>query len=297
MYDTTKPYTNEILELVKSTWKEEHIVHSSTDGIGTKGIYHWQKRTFRNAVLDALAMNLNDLVVMRVKPTELHDHIMIPNDDKQAIYGIIFSLAEECRKRGIEIDSGETSIHDNLSGLEISVTIDGLPNRSKPNKFDLNDFLIGIRSNGLHSNGFTKVRNVFGDEFRQEFVEPTAIYSDVLFDLIDKFDISGMVHITGGAYTKLIPLLDNLDAIIQKHRLNPQKIFYELQKRGVSDEEMYKTFNCGVGFILGVKEDDSRKIISELAQKGFDADVVGQIVQGRNRVKISSMFSDKIIEY
>jgi len=293
MYNPTKPYTESLLKLVKSTWPKGYAPCGSTDGIGTKGIYHWQRGTFVSATLDALAMNLNDLAVMRVKPTTLHDHILIPEEDEKAILEIMTTLASECKKRNIIINSGETAIHNDLSGLEISITITGEKGNVKPNRFYFGDYLVGIKSSGLHCNGFTKVREIFGNEFRQEFVEPTLIYSDAIFQLINKFDdIGGMVHVTGGAYTKLKKLLVNTDAVITKHSLKPHEIFYELYKRGILDKEMYRTFNCGIGFILGVSEKNVEEIISILKKKDLESCVIGKIVSGTRKVRIESMFGE-----
>lgn len=293
MYDTTKPYTGRILELIESCKRD---VPASTDGIGTKGIYHWQQRSFKNAVLDALAMNLNDMAVLRAKVIGLHNHIMIPEDDGEAVEEIIKTFVRECGKRGIFIDSGETAIHDNLKGLEISVTVTGEYLQRRENRFEEGDYLVGMRSNGLHSNGFTKVRELFGNEFRKEFTEPTIIYSDAVLDLNERHDIHGMVHITGGAYTKLSPLLNNTDAVINnEHELIPHEIFRELYERGVSDEEMYRTFNCGIGFIMSVSPEDAENIVSDLSSIGLMGAVVGEVVRGTGKVKIRSMFSGEEI--
>ncbi len=310
MYDPTKPYKRQILELIKQTWETPYVsvkkdVYSvlkrkfsypevdHTDGIGTKGIYHWRKRSFRNAALDALAMNLNDLALIRATPYKLQNHIIIPEDDKEAILEIISVLAEECKKRGIVITGGETSVHNNINGIDISATVSGFIKDYKPNRFECGDVLIGIKSNGLHSNGFTRVREIFGNEYRPEFIEPTEIYLDKILELNKHFDIHGMMHITGGAYTKLKDLLNNADAILNRnHKLQPQAIFRDLYNRGVSDEEMYKTFNCGIGFILSAPKQESDDIVSEL--KG---DVIGEVISGTGKVKIHSMFSDKNIEF
>ncbi|MFH1714384.1 MAG: AIR synthase-related protein [Candidatus Nealsonbacteria bacterium] len=308
MYEPIKPYKKKILELVKETWETPYVSIRDdiypiiekkfsypeidhTDGIGTKGIYHWRQGTLRNAVLDALAMNLNDLAIVRAVPYKLQNHIIIPEEDER-ILKIIEALSEECKKRKIAITGGETSIHNNINGLDISMTISGFIKKSKENKFKEGDALIGFRSNGLHSNGFTKVREVFGEEDRAEFIEPTKIYLDEVLNLNSKFDIHGMMHITGGAYSKLKDLLENTDVEINKvHKLEPQSIFKELYKRGVSDEEMYKTFNCGIGFILSVSSEDADNVITEL-----DADIIGKVVSGTSKIKIESMFSDKLIE-
>ncbi len=295
MYDPTKPYKKEILETIKRTWRPG-MPPTSTDGIGSKGVYHWNQRTFHEAVLDSLAMNLNDILVMRSRPIYLQNHIMLPEDDGEAILEIVGAFEKECGKRKIAITGGETSIHKNLHGLEISVNIIGEYIDKKQDNFKIGDYLIGVGSGGLHSNGFTKVRELFDNEFRQDFVKPTIIYSDVLLDLISKVDVSGMMHITGGAYTRLKELLPNSDVVItNKHFLFPQEIFYEMYKKGVSDEEMYKIFNCGVGFVLFAERKNLEKITSELVTSGLKTDIIGRIVRGTGKVKIDSMFSDKTI--
>lgn len=310
MYNSVKPYKKQIIELIQQTWETPYLSVEEgvypiikkkfsypevdhTDGIGTKGIYHWQQRTFKNAVLDALAMNLNDLALVRAIPYKLQNHIIVPEEDER-IVEIIEALSKECRKRNIAITGGENSFHNNIDGLDISITMSGFIKKSKPNIFKSGDVLIGIKSSGLHSNGFTKVREVFGKEYRSDFVEPTNIYFDTILALEKKFDIRGMTHITGGAFTKLKNLLNNTDIkITRNHKLKPQVIFQELYQRGVSDEEMYKTFNCGTGFVLSVNPAEAEKIISEITP--FNADIIGEIIPGTGQVKIESLFSDKEI--
>lgn len=310
MYDPQKPYKKQILELIKKTFKTPYLSVKEnaypiyekkfsypevdhTDGLGTKGIYHWQKRTLKYATLDALAMNLNDLALVRARPYKLQNHILIPKDDKEAILEIIETLTEESKKREIAICGGETSIHNNLEGLEISLTVSGFIKKPRPNKFGIGDVLVGLKSNGLHSNGFSKVREVFGHEYRPDFVVPTKIYLDTLLPLDEQFDIHGMAHITGGAYTKLKDFLGDADVIIKRnHKLEPQPIFKELYKRGISDEEMYSTFNCGIGFILAVASDEADKIVSHLR-----GDIIGEVMAGIGKVKIESLFSNKEIEF
>lgn len=315
MYNPTKPYRKHILELIKETWETPYVSVREdvypiiekkfsypevdhTDGIGTKGVYHWQQRTFNNASLDALAMNLNDLALIRATPYKLQNHIFVPEDDNESILEIVKTLSKECKKRDIAITGGETSVHNNISGPDISMCVSGFIKNYKPNRFEIGDVLVGIGSNGLHSNGFTKVREVFGDEYRSEFISPTLIYSDAIFSLED-FNIGGTMHITGGAYTKLEILLKGNDAIITRsHKLKPQKIFNELYSKGISDEEMYRTFNCGIGFVLSVSSRDKDKIIYRLENDfGFEADVIGGVVEGSRRVRIESMFSNKEVEF
>jgi len=314
MYNPEKPYTKEILRLIRRTHDTPYVsvkdglvmkkfsyseLHHS-DGVGTKGIYHWKQRSFHEFVLDALAMNLNDLAFCRARPYAVIDHLLIPEDDHRAIVEIISHLSDECLKRNISITGGETAIHDNLRGMDMGMTMLGFVKNPKPNRLLSGDVLIGLGSSGLQSNGFTKVRELLGERLRPEFIVPASIYSETILDLDERYDIHGMMHITGGAYTKLKPLLSSSDAMItNKHLLEPHSIFFEIYKQGVSDEDMYKTFNCGVGFVLGVGKDDAPRLVAEIndSGKGFKADVIGELVPGNGRVVVQSKFSDKRIIY
>ena len=310
MYAPEKSYKKEIFELIAATWDSPYISVSKdtysifekkfsypevdhTDGIGTKGMYHWKARTFRSAVIDALAMNLNDLALVRAVPYKMQNHIVLPADDHGAILEIVRALVEESKKRTIAITGGETSIHEG-GEMDISNTMSGFVKNRKPNAMQVGDVLIGIASSGLHSNGFTRVREKFGDEVRKEFTEPTAIYLETTLDINSRFDIHGMMHITGGAFTKLKDVLDGADAeMYRDYLLQPQEIFKELYRRGVSDEEMYTIFNCGIGFILSASKADADRIVREVEKSA----IIGRVVAGTGKVKIESVFSDKKIEF
>lgn len=264
-----------------------------TDGIGTKGFYHWQKRSLKNAVLDVLAMNLNDLALVRAVPYKLQNHIFLPQDNEEAVLEIVETLVEECKKRKIVITGGETSIQNNMQGLDISIGVSGFIKEPKPNQFQQGDVVIGLKSSGLHSNGFTKVREVFQNEYRPEFIESTLIYFDEILSLSEQFEINGMMHITGGAFTKIKGLLGNNDIfIIKNHKLQPQPIFQDLYQKGIADEEMYQTFNCGIGFVFSVSSRDAKRVISQIQ---LEADIIGEIKEGRGRVVIESSFSGEEI--
>ncbi|EKE30227.1 MAG: phosphoribosylaminoimidazole synthetase [uncultured bacterium (gcode 4)] len=312
MYDPTKPYKKQIFELIEKTWDNPYVTIKKgiypilkkkfnwpevdhSDGIGTKGLYHWQKRTFKNAVLDGLAMNLNDLALMRAIPYKLQNHIIIPEDDNEAIVEIISALSDECVKRDIAITGGETSIQNTLQGMDIGMTVSGVVESNKPNKIRAGDVLVGFKSGGLHSNGFSKVREVFGDDIRNEFTDPTKIYIGEILEINKDFGIHGMMHMTGGSYTKLRDIIDeNIDLEINDtHQLKPQKIFQDIYKKGVSSEELYKTFNCGIGFIISVSE----KYAKEIVAKYEDTDIIGKALKGSGKIKVQSAFSDKGVIY
>lgn len=308
MYDPTKPYRKEILRLIQKTWNTPFVSvkanitkkkfsfpeFAHSDGIGTKGIYHWKKRTFKNGVLDALAMNLNDMLMMNAQPYAILNHLFLPEDDKRAILEIIGYLSKECRKRKIAILGGETAIHNDMEGMELSMTMLGFVKKPKENGFRGGDILIGIESNGLHSNGFTKIREIFGKKIKPEFTAPTFIYFDKIFPLIEEFNIHGICHITGGAFTKLKGLLNSADIKVKRtHNLRPPKIFKELYKKKISDKEMYKIFNCGIGLILSTYPKEAIRILRQI--KNFKADIIGEVISGNGKVEIESIFSNKKI--
>ncbi|MCL4353630.1 AIR synthase-related protein [Patescibacteria group bacterium] len=309
-YNPTKPYKHKILSLIESTWSSPYIKVKKglypifekktlfpevqhTDGIGTKGFYYWRKKSFRSAVLDALAMNLNDLAMVGARPYALQNHIVLPKDDHKAILTIVSELAKECRKRKVVMTGGETSIHSDMPGMDISITVSGFVKIFPENQCRVGDVLIGIKSNGLHSNGITKVREIFGNQNRKEFTAPTRIYLDEILFVLEKHKVNGMMHITGGAFTKLKDILNKADAKInQPRRLQPQNIFREMYARGLSDEEMYSIFNCGVGFILSVPKTEVKEILSKVR----DSAVLGEVARGVGKIQIHSSFSRRMIQ-
>lgn len=311
MYDPKKPYNKEISSLIKQTWETPYvsvrdgIIHKKfhreeyyhVDGIGTKGVQYWRDPGFfQNAVIDALNMNRNDLALMRATPYAIIDHLFLSNETEKYILQIMRYLVKECKKDNIAVVNGETSVHYSMLGMDLSVGMFGFVKNPKPNRFELGDILIGIKSNGLHSNGFTKIHELFGDEFRSEFIAPTHNYLNTILNLCEKYEVNGMMHITGGAFTKLKSVLRGCDAILNNsHKLEPPEIFYDIYNKNVSDKEMYETFNCGIGFVLGVNANDAADCLSEI--KDFRADVIGKVVKGNGKVKIKSNFSDKEIIY
>src|SRR3989344_4818638 len=251
MYNPTKPYKHQILKLIESTWNTPYVKverglypifkkrFSSwevqhTDGIGTKGLYHW-------------------------------------------------------RKRNIAMTGGETSIHSDSHGMDISITVSAFLKRRRKNQCRVGDVLIGLPSSGLHSNGITKVRELFGKQYRKEFTEPTKIYLDSVLSVLDTHKVNGMMHITGGAFTKLKDILGKADAVLSHDKRYAPKIFRDIYAKGVPNKVMYSTFNCGVGFILSVPQSEVKSILLKL-KKGF---VLGEVTKGNGTVHIISAFSDR----
>ncbi len=308
VYDPTKPSTSSVLSLIRSTWQTQYLrvtpgVYAvferkfnfpevdHTDGIGTKAIYHWKKKTFKNAVLDSLAMNLNDLLLVGAKAYKLQNHLVLPKDDSLIIKKIMKTLVAECKKREIAITGGETSVHSNEESFDIGITVSGFIRKIITNKAKAEDIVVGLKSNGLHSNGFTQVRKLFGEKYRKEFIYPTKLYYDDLCDLLEEFSINGRMHITGGAFTKLKTIIGENEEIVIESPIKPQKIFFEMYEKGLSNREMYTTFNCGTGFILTMPEKDVTRFLKKVSY----ARIIGFIQRGRGSIKIKSSFNKNTV--
>jgi phosphoribosylformylglycinamidine cyclo-ligase len=334
MYDTTKPYKVQIQQAIRSTWETPYakafVVKGSpypfverknrvlwpaghrrpvisrievdhTDGIGTKGSIHAMARTWEYAVQDALAMNLNDLLVVRARPYKLQNHLTIQHDDHEAILAVVSALAGECMGRSIILTGGETSIHDNIVGMDLSITVTGFVPEVRQNEFRIGDVLIGLPSTGAHANGFTFIRKTLGG--RRDMVTPTKIYWDEVYPVVNSTeyedDIHGMVHIAGGGFTRLLDYADIGTIHLRKWKNRPA-IFGEIydycqQKTfgGEADNKlMYSTFNCGIGFILAVSRDKSEELATIL--KG---EIIGEVTDGASRVEIESIFDNNLLEF
>jgi phosphoribosylformylglycinamidine cyclo-ligase len=278
-------------------WKD-YLEIDRTDGIGTKGSLHWKQKTFSFAAQDAFAMNANDVIRIGAEPYRLQDHIMMKEESDDAIFSIVKSLVDLCKRYKIAITSGETAILDMIKGLEIGITMIGRVKKDEIIKPDIRigDKLIGLASNGIHSNGITIARRIFGEE-EVELTKPTEIYLEVNEVLKNhRKDIHGMVHVSGGAFIKLKDITnDKTDIKIDRnHKLDPQSMFNSLKERGnLSDEVMYKTFNNGIGFIIAT---DKVEDVLDIIKKYYKADIIGSVEKGSGKIKIESKFSDKIVQ-
>lgn len=322
-YDPTKPYKKRIQEAVQKTWKTPYAmaqqfpgwpypvvmeglskpfgVVDHTDGIGTKGVLHWQHRSFGAAVQDAMAMNLNDLLVVRARPFKMQNHLTLVGDDHDAILAVITHLAHECKMRDIILTGGETSIHNTMQGMDLSLTVSGFvvhdPTNWPANEFRAGDVLIGLPSTGLHSNGFTFVREHFGTLWsRRELTTPTRIYWDKSFPVVtdpkyDK-DVHCMVHIAGGGFTRLLDYTAGLTLRVKRWQAR-NSIFEEIYRLRQDERFMYTRFNCGMGFVLSVDPTKADELVTLL-----DGEIIGEVVYGgESRMVIESIFSQRTLDF
>lgn len=264
-YDSSKSFKHMIKAMIKETWADSSFMTVSegrlytyfktshrgkeidhTDGIGSKGHLHWLQGTFHEAVLDVLAMNINDLAMVGCIPYKTQIHLNMPKENNEILFAVMRHMVDECKKRKIVITGGETSIN-NLSSFDISMSMSGVVAYPKDDWVAPGATLIGIKSNGAHSNGFTLLRKIFelGDA---RLTLPTKDYSKIA-----PLSYPSM-HITGGAYTKLKDILPkNCNMHIHLPDNIEHKSLWEDIARNVNNDNAshyFSTLNWGIGMVV-----------------------------------------------
>ena len=282
--------------------KQPKIV-ACTDGVGTKIEIANTLNKYDTIGIDLVAMSVNDLIVQGAKPLLFLDYISINKIDLKKLKSIIKGIVNGCKQSSCELVGGETAEMPgtyekgkfDIAGFAVGVV--GSNKILSKNKIKNNDLVLAIPSSGLHSNGFSLVRylinqkkiNIKKDKFlKTELLKPTKIYVKEVLNLIDKNLINGCSNITGGGLAdnikRVIP--ENLVAEIDLTKINPSQIFKWLKKNNISDKEMLKTFNCGVGFCLIINPKKLSKVKKYFTNR-FKPYVIGKISKGKNKVKLN----------
>ena len=281
--------------------KSPHIV-TSTDGVGTKLEIANEIKKFNTIGIDLVAMCVNDLIVQGAQPFLFLDYISIDKINIKKMKEIIKGIVKGCELSGCNLVGGETAEMPgtytpgkfDLAGFSV-----GLVEKKNIliNKIKNNDLILAVPSNGIHSNGFSLIRRVLkikkiklskNHYLKKELIKPTKIYVKEIIKLIDKNLINGCANITGGGIEdnikRIVP--NNLCANIDLNKIKTQKIFKWLNNSGVSNSEMLKTFNCGVGFCLIANKKNLKKV--KLAfDKKYKPYVIGKISKNRKKVNLS----------
>lgn len=272
------------------------ILVSGTDGVGTKLDIAFKMKKYDTVGIDAVAMCVNDVLCHGAKPLFFLDYLACGKLESDVASQIVKGVADGCRMSGSALIGGETAEMPgfykdgdyDIAGFSVGVVEkDEIINGDKINEGDV---LIGITSSGVHSNGFSLVRKLITD-YNQDFngrkigevlLTPTKIYVKPVLELMKKFEIKGMAHITGGGFIENIPRMfrENLTAVIDKNSYPVPEIFKHLMSLGVSEKDMYNTFNMGIGFVLCVSPEDGDNVISSLKELGEEACQIGFIKAG-----------------
>lgn len=284
------------------------VLVSGTDGVGTKLKIAFEMKIDDTIGIDLVAMCVNDVIVQGAEPLFFLDYIATGKLLPEQIEKIVKGISEGCIQAGCSLVGGETAEMPGMytqgeydvAGFAVGVVeedkiVDG-------SCIEEGDVIIGLSSSGLHSNGFSLARHLLFEEnhynvddfipelnkkLGEELLKPTRIYAKTILKLIDEFSIKGMAHITGGGLLENIPriLPENLQAEIILNSWNVPPIFNLLKKLGnLVNNDLYRTFNMGIGYVLIVNKQDNNNILDKLKQLGEEATIIGNITKGNQGV-------------
>ena len=280
-----------------------------TDGVGTKIEIANKLNKFNTIGIDLVAMSVNDLIVQGAKPLFFLDYISINKIDLVKLKLIIKGIINGCKQSDCELVGGETAEMPDTyekGKFDIAGFAVGVVDKNKiltKNKIKLNDLILAIPSSGLHSNGYSLIRYLLNKKkidikknkfLKSELLKPTKIYVKEVLGLIKKDLINSCANITGGGLVdnikRIIP--ENLVAEINLDMVKTYKIFKWLKKNNISDKEMLKTFNCGVGFCLIVNSKNFEKT-KKFFSKKFEPYIIGKISRGKKKIKLNGVLDWK----
>ena len=286
------------------------LLVTSTDGVGTKIEIANKLEKFHTIGIDLVAMCVNDIIVQGAEPFVFLDYISVDKIDLGKLKKIVNGIIQGCKLSNCQLVGGETA---EMPGTYTKGKFDmagfsvGLVESSKVLKkknIKVNDVIMAIPSSGLHSNGFSLVREIIkknkinikkNNFLKKELLKPTKIYVNEILSLLKRNVIHGCANITGGG----IP--DNLERIIPNgccakinmSKIKTKPIFTWIKKRGVSDRDMIRTFNCGVGFCIVTKKQNVNKIYNYF-DKSFKPYVIGKIIKNKKKIIIDEKIKWKI---
>lgn len=287
---------------------KEPVLVSGTDGVGTKLRLAFMLNKHDTIGQDAVAMCVNDILVQGAEPLYFLDYLAVGKLEPEQVAEVVKGVANACKESGCALIGGETA---EMSGFypvgeyDIAGFAVGVVDKSKiitSERVKADDVLLALPSSGVHSNGYSLVRKIVfekmaykGDEFidelgrtiGEELLTPTRLYPKACLPLIEKYDIHGMVHITGGGFYENIPraLPENMGCVIDTTAWEIPPIFKLLQKWGNVDwKEMYRTFNMGVGMILIVSKQDAEAIRADLQARNESVFEIGYVTTNNHEV-------------
>ncbi|MEQ1525887.1 MAG: phosphoribosylformylglycinamidine cyclo-ligase [Gallionella sp.] len=281
----------------------EPVLVSGTDGVGTKLKLAFELNRHDTVGIDLVGMSVNDILVQGAEPLFFLDYFACGKLDVDAATEVIKGIAAGCEQSGCALIGGETAEMPgmypvgeyDLAGFAVGVVEKA--NIITGNEICAGDVVIGLASNGAHSNGYSLVRKIIerskpdlNAKFDGErtladcIMAPTRIYVKPLLALMQSMTIKGMAHITGGGITENVPrvLPANVVAAIDSHAWQMPKLFHWLQEQGnVAPQEMYRTFNCGIGMVIVVAKEDAAAAIAQLNAAGETTMTIG-VIRARN---------------
>ena len=301
-----------LFELELTGYKKPVLV-SGTDGVGTKLKLAFMLDRHDTVGIDCVAMCVNDVICSGAKPLYFLDYIACGKNVPERIEQIVAGVCEGCVQAGAALIGGETAEMPGfypVDEYDLAGFCTGIVDRDKmidSNSMSEGDIVIALPSSGVHSNGFSLVRRVFGLDkpdimmlkagntrlggasLADTLLAPTKIYVEPVLALLEEIRAKGISHITGGGFYENIPRMipGGLCARIQKKAVRVLPIFDLIAAVGVIDErDMFNTFNMGVGMAIVVAKEDAAKALAILRARGEDAYIIGEIVRGQDKIEL-----------
>lgn len=286
------------------------VLVSGTDGVGTKLKLAFLMDKHDTVGIDCVAMCVNDIICCGAKPLFFLDYIACGKNIPERIESIVSGVCEGCVQSGAALIGGETAEMPGFypeDEYDLAGYCTGIVDKNKiidNGKMAEGDVIIALPSSGVHSNGFSLVRKVFdvenadlkkplpeldGKSLGETLLTPTKIYVNPVLELLKKVKVKGISHITGGGFYENIPrsIPDGLCAEIDKSAVRVLPIFKLIAKTGgISERDMFNTFNMGVGMSIVVSAEDAPLALEILRAQGEDAYTIGRIVRGQDKIKL-----------
>ena len=289
---------------------QEPVLVSGTDGVGTKLKIAFLMNKHDTIGIDCVAMCVNDIICCGARPLFFLDYIACGKNVPEVIEQIVKGVCDGCVQAGCALIGGETAEHPGMmpeDEYDLAGYSTGIVDKAKiiDNKtMRAGDVVIALPSSGVHSNGFSLVRRVFdvehadlkapvaeldGRSLGEALLEPTKIYVKPVLALLEEVSVKGISHITGGGFYENIPrsIPDGLGARIEKDRIRVLPIFRLIaEKGGISERDMFNTYNMGVGMSVVVPAAEADKALQILRDQGVDAYLIGEIIESEDKITI-----------
>ena len=288
---------------------EDPVLLAATDGVGTKLIIAQMMDKHCSVGQDLVAMCVNDLICQGAKPLFFLDYVATGKVNAEKIATIVGGIADGCKMAGCSLIGGETAEMPDMYTMDeydLAGFAVGIADKAKildGSKVKEGDLVIGLASSGLHSNGFSLARKLFFDHLKLTvndkintsvrtigdlMLVPTKIYVKTVLDLLDKYELKAIAHITGGGLLENVPrvLPENLDVHINKGSWTMPEIYKEILAVDIIEEkELYKSFNMGIGMVIVVDKDQAKEIVEAINENSWDdAFIIGSVQKGNKKV-------------
>ena len=282
---------------------EEPVLVAGTDGVGTKLKYAFVADKHDTIGIDAVAMCVNDIVCQGAKPLFFLDYFATGKLSPEEVALVVSGVAEGCRQSGCALIGGESAEMPgfyqegeyDIAGFAVGI----VDKKNVINGKDIKagDVLVGIKSSGVHSNGYSLVRKLWGEDKTElekyderlgckvidALLTPTKIYVKSILALIEKVKVKGIAHITGGGFIENIPRIfpEGIGCEVDINSYEVPALFKIMQEKAqITNEQIYNTFNMGIGMVVCVDEKDVDATIAQLKATGEDCVVIGKTVEG-----------------